>query len=234
MISNSTQTNRERGSYLRDVLLIAILIGGTLLCFFGINVMQYRIGLTLHREAWSDGIALLFALTFLVLTAVVLLIQFIRVLTQGIKFGIKRALLQISFMVIAVLIFFLSPKLVTLVIYPQHTFAKGLLKTMKSRADVSAIHAWLNTVDEEEVGTFEVDESRWPEAIKELSPKLVLVNRTANNRVYVRLIWGSKAFGEWGIVIGASATEVPILTERYKSEYRREWLPDAFVWHDIK
>jgi hypothetical protein len=229
MISNSTQTNREQGSYLRDVLVIAILVGGTLLCFFGIDVMQYRIGLTLYKEAWSYNIALLFALTYFALTAAALLIQFVRVLTQGVKFGIKRACLQISFMVITVLVFFLSPKLVTLVVHPQCTFTKGLLKTMESRADVSAIRAWLDTADVEGAGTFKVDEGRWPEAIKELSPKLVFVTRTASDRVYVRLIWGSGVTGEWGVVIGANSTEAK---ERYKSEYRREWPPDAFVWHE--
>jgi hypothetical protein len=227
MISNSTQANREHGSYLRDVLIIAILIGGILLCLLGVTVMDYRIGLTLYEEHWSVYISLLFLLAYFVLTVVVLLIQFIRVITEGIKFGTKRALLQISFMVITVLIFFLSPKLL---MYTKYTFTKGLLKTMKSRVDISAIHVWLDTVDKERVGTFEIDESRWPEAIKDLSPKLVLVTRTTDNRIYVRLTWGSGVTGEWGVVIGANVTEVPILSERYKSEYRRQWPPDAFVW----
>jgi hypothetical protein len=234
MISNSTRTDREQASYLRDILVIVILIGGTWLLLFGYEIMSYRTGLTLYRETWSAIILSLFLpLAYLALAATTLLIQFVRVLSQGTRFGIKRACLQISFMVITVLVFYMSPRVLRKFIPPQRFFTKGLIKTMKERADVSAIHKWLYTTDTERAGTFEVNENRWPEAIRELSPKLVLVTREANDRVYVRLIWRSGVTGDWGIVIGVSSTEVPILAEHYKSEYRRQWLPNAFVWKGI-
>ena len=215
-------------------------------------MIHYRCGLTLS-VSWYK---LLYSLAIpLLLSMGLILILIIRLAVLNIRFGIKRLLLQIVFIIAAIGLFRMPP------IFNQIIpgFKEGFYENMKANADIVTIQDWLNSFDWDSFEKQKKPQPRdwdslqkvldyslsiylhhdsWPDAIKELPdfPKQrVIPMKSANNKIYVRVAYGGGwAFGHvWSLVVGVGADEIP-LDEYLETEERLELAPNAFVGYAWK
>jgi hypothetical protein len=218
---------KSRGLWIA-ILSPIILAGATLgFCIFTYSLC-YRDGLAFGK-GYSYVSRALYPWVYFFFICVILLVQIIRCL-KGIKFGFKYFSLHIFFIVVSILLLFLLPK----IIEPGYVgFTKGLSERMKEDVNIPAIQKWLDGVNVEGVGRFEIDEANWPDSIKKFCPSDVFVTKSNESKKYVRLIWAIGFISHWGIVIGETAAGIP-LDDLFMSEYRLELAPNAFVWHEVR
>jgi hypothetical protein len=133
------------------------------------------------------------------------------------------------------------------------TFALGLRKYAQTNVDVTAIRAWLSTVDPKDcpgdevwwpfAGLPEAEKARWPEAILSLKPNLMRLYLDANHRPVVRLEWVGLS-EIWGVVVGSVEMEIPkpkpartevVGGRTFRECYERPLViaPGAYVWHEF-
>ena len=217
-----------------DVSLMAITVIGALLYNVIIRHIYYNAGLTgvFNRN---------FAMTLLSIVGVAWLVLIVRCIII-MKFGVKRLLLQIFFIVIPISLNSIMPRFVE---DADHIFTEGFLERMKKEAEVPKIQAWLDTLDLVTLKEFEKDESgwwidnaKWPDVLKKFSHHIedidyVLLKKSKNDRIYVRIMCGGTWAGFYGLVVGVCAEEIP-LNDFNESEYRLELAPNAFVWRRLK
>jgi hypothetical protein len=112
-------------------------------------------------------------------------------------------------------------------------FTRGFFKRMQKEADIPAIRTWASSLELPRQDRHEVDDTQWPEAIKQLSPQYTFIEMPEDSETKVRIVWGG-AFGHWGLMIGPSTMQVPPSNFRKYGEYRIKLAPGAYVWHDVR
>ena len=237
MVSDSDTTNSKRQRLYIDVSLTLIIAIAILIFSLTRRFINYRIGLEgLAGGTFFGGMVVgtLYPVTwFLVFVLIV------RGIILNIRFGIKRLFIQILFTVVSISL------VLTLPVFFKGgytAFTKGFLERMKKEADIPAIQAWVDNIDLETLLNYKVDEygwwvdeSEWPEAVKEFSPDVdaLVIKKTKNNKTYVRVLFGDIFVGRYSLTVGVSANEIP-LDDYYDSEYRLSLAPIAFVGHRIR
>jgi len=124
-------------------------------------------------------------------------------------------------------------------------FLRGFRQHMRARADVSAIQAWLRTLDsgnaESQLGPVTREPVAEPErlpAIARLNPKDLAVSVDEAGRPMVQLFWGSGIIGSWGLVVGDERMAVEEssleITESSAGACRLPLAPGAYVWYHFE
>ena len=183
---------------------------------------------------------MLLAWAFLFFLVVKKAIFIIKGLIRPVKFGVRHLILQIA---LTVLLLSILTILILTIPRKEVSFTKGFLERMKNEADIPTIQAWVDNLDLKTVNCkvdeygWWIDESEWPEAINKINTsnlnEAVLVKKTANNKTYVRVLFGTALLGRWALVVGVDDDEIP-LNDFYESEYRLELSPKAFVGYRIR
>jgi len=172
------------------------------------------------------------------------MILVVRLAIINFRFGGKRLLLQVTFVIVAICGIMIPPKFNQII----PGFREGFYENMKANADIVAIQDWLDSSD---LDRHKIDRclpgdyirlphDSWPDAIKKLPdlPKQrVRLMKSANNKIYVRVIYGG-GIGTvhiWSLVVGVGADEIPL--DDYfevRTEERLELAPNAFVGYARK
>lgn len=194
-------------------------------------IVRYRYGLTLS-EPW---LSLSYCLPILFLFSLgLILILFVRLIILNIRFGIKRFLLQMAFIIVAIVC------LVRLIdTENKPSFLQGFCDNMKANADIDAIQDWLDSLEWDSLERdFYLPPESWPDAINILphSPsRNVYLLYSTNNKRYVGVRYGGGAvtINSWSLVVGVGADEIP-LDDYFETEERLELAPNAFVGYARK
>ncbi len=205
------------------------------------RIADYRYGLT-SSDTWLNFVffygRLLFWFIFLFTLGSILFLV-IRLAIINFRFGNKRFLLQMTFVIVVIGVSIVSPRC----IYSNPTFMQGFYENMKANADIDAIQDWLDSLDLDRYkideylpdGWFMLSSESWPDVINQLShyikQEVYLVTPT-NNKRYVRVVYGGGVVINhyWSLVVGVGADEIPLddyFTTR--TEERLELAPNAFV-----
>jgi len=231
-------THQKRSKLYLDLSLAATSVIAIILYCVSNRFLSYWFGLTLLQ---SGNIFMMPAVVMIILLAVILiLVLIIRGFILNVRLGINRLLLQIFFIVIPISVLAIVPGLIK---GGYIALTEGLFETMKKEADISAIQDWIDNVDLDGITCDRIDEygwwvseSDWADAIKKFSPydiDYVILRKTNNNTIYVRVIFGAALVGRFGLVVGVNSEEIP-LNIHYVSEHRLELTSNAFVWFGLK
>jgi len=147
--------------------------------------------------------------------------------------------IPLVFIMLLIISFFISVKGMLVFDKP---FMYGLQTRMKSKVDVEAIRAWLQSLgDEDYDGSDHTDNrylrnrSEWPEPLRELKPSRIFLSADENGNAKVRLWWGSSPIeGHWGVEIGAENMEIPSSDFSMYGEYRLPVEPGVYVWRGLE
>lgn len=233
MNSNLHGTNLKRPKVYIDLwVTIAVL---TIVPAYHItrSIAGYRWGLT-FSSFWESFYMLAPMLVLLALGLILFLI--IRLAVLNVRFGIKRLSLQIIFIIASASCFLMVPKYVK---NGTASFMKGFHENMEANADIPAIQGWLDSLDWDNMKGRKYADKGWliislPDAMKKLPHhhmhRRIVVMKSADNKKYVRVIYGGGAVvvPRWSLVVGVGADEIP-LDDLYKTEYRLELAPNAFI-----
>ncbi|MFB0525569.1 MAG: hypothetical protein ACETVZ_08490 [Phycisphaerae bacterium] len=115
-------------------------------------------------------------------------------------------------------------------------FMYGLRDRIGSKADITAIRDWLNTLSKEHYtdsdGYIPYDEL--PKSLKVLNSHRVNVYADEKGNPKVRLYWGGGAIGHWGVEIGIKDMEIPPSDLSLYGEYRLPVEPGVYVWNALE
>jgi hypothetical protein len=119
---------------------------------------------------------------------------------------------------------------------PFDMFLRGFTRYVASRADVTAIQAWLSTLDPNEYtdkyGSMtekRFTESEQPPCLVRLHAKGPAVRPDDKGHLMLRAIWGGGLIGHWGIEVGDKSMEPPPDSEIYGY---RPLAPGAWIWYE--
>ena len=207
MVSDSDTTNSKRQRLYIDISLLATATIGILLYHIVARHSLYKEGLT-GVSNWHLSIILRLVVW------VIWLVLIVRCIILNVKFGVKRLLLQIILIVIPVSLNSIMPRFVK---DGEVVFTEGLLERMMKEADVPKIQAWMDTLDSDTLSKFKedkygwwIDEAKWPDVIKKFSHHIenvdyILLKKSKNDRIYVRIMCGGTWAGFYGLVVGVGA-----------------------------
>lgn len=155
-------------------------------------------------------------------------------LTSAAEIGIP-----LVFIMSLLLSFFISVKGMLVFDKP---FMYGLQTRMKSKADVEAIRAWLQSLGDEDYdksdhayNRFPHNRGEWPEPLRVLKPGMIFLSADENGNAKVRLGWGSSPIeGHWGVEIGAENMEIPPSDFSMYGEYRLPVEPGVYVFKGLE
>ena len=222
----------QRKNYHHEIVLLASVVTATALFHAGAFLGFYRLGLTLFNDEVTGAFTVLLPFVYLAFIVVLLIRGVFKVIMCGIRCEIRHLCQQMFFVALSILIVISG----FIIGEPGSKYTtKGVFKTMKQRADILSIQKWLGSeqamvgVDKDGI----LNESRWPDAINDLSPRLVVIKRTVSGEKYARLVWGGGMIGFYGLTIGAASDEIP-LNDFCMSEYRLGLASNAFVWGELK
>jgi len=230
-------THTKRSGLYIDVLLAAIAVFTILVYSVSNRFVFYKVGLNPLPSFFAFMIPTVAIIQ--ILSLVLLCVLVVRVAILNIRFGIKRLFLQLLLVALPIVLSIILPKSVGKL--GRAAFTEGFLERMKKEVDVTAIQAWVDNLDLETINCKKdeygwwIDESEWPDAIKEFSAEgvNVLGLRSKNGKTYIRVLFGTALLGRWSLVVGVNDDEIP-LNDYYESEYRLELAPNAFVGRRIK
>ena len=241
---------RKRFWYIGDLIVIGLLFAH-ITYLHSFPLIAYLGGLH-NSVVWVFGAAMRWAM-LLPLAGILLLILIFRLAVSWPKHMRDRKrlwrmqLLTVGSLVLYAGVFFVPTW------RSYDTFALGLRKYAQTNVDVTAIRAWLSTVDPKDcsgdevwwpfAGLPEAEKARWPEAILSLKPNRMHLYLDANRRPVVRLKWVGLS-DTWGVVVGSVEMEIPkpkpartevVGGRTFREYYERPLViaPGAYVWHEF-
>ena len=119
-------------------------------------------------------------------------------------------------------------------------FMSGFTSYVHRRADISAVQAWLGTLEPptpSEPGHREhlsLDWHKFPPSIRRLDAWGTRIDLDDENRPMLRLSWGSGVMGTWGLVIGTREMHIPPSDRSRYGEIRTPIAPGAYVWREVR
>jgi hypothetical protein len=110
----------------------------------------------------------------------------------------------------------------------------GLRDRIKSKADIAATRAWMQSFDPEDYESlYSISRAEIPKSLRGLG-RGVRFSADENGNPRVRFGWGSAVMGYWGAVIGMKDMEIPPSDFSLYGEYRLPVEPGVYVFEVIQ
>jgi hypothetical protein len=111
-------------------------------------------------------------------------------------------------------------------------FMYGLRDRVKSKIDIGATRAWLQSLGDEDYDDSynRLYRAERPESLRALQHAGALLSADENGNAKVRLYWGSGMLGHWGAEIGMKDMKIPPSDFGEYGEYRLPAEPGVYIW----
>ena len=120
----------------------------------------------------------------------------------------------------------------------QKLIMLGLGDRVKSRADIGATQAWLQSLGDKDYDYSSdhytgIPRADLPESLRGLKDARLMLSADENGKAKVRLIWGSGMMGHWGAEIGMKNMRIPPSDFNPYGEIRLPLEPGVYIWWEL-